>query len=123
MAATDEAQLIVKAYQEKYNELAGQAALQQKTIDIIHGIGDKVGGIEEDLAFSVNTFNKQIKEVENQIQMDKKKDTTVEDPFAWIDTLLNYLLIIALGLAIFMIIRKLVRPAPMGLPPAINNAD
>jgi hypothetical protein len=122
MAATNEADLIVKAYQEKYNELAGQAMLQQKTIDVIHGLGDKVSGIEDDLVFSNKTFNKQIEDVKNQIQMDKKKDI-VTDPFAWVDTLLNYLLIIALALAIFMIIRKLVRPSSMGLPSQINNAD
>ena len=103
MAATAEAQAITRSYQEKYNDLTAQSAVQQKTIGILNNIRDKVGGLEDDLTFSVTTFNKQIADIENEIQMERRHETGPPTPDnAWIDTLLNYLIIISLGVAVFM---------------------
>jgi hypothetical protein len=45
---------------------------QASTIQVINGLRDKVLTVKDDMAFSVRTFQKQVDNIKNQINIDKK---------------------------------------------------
>jgi archaellum component FlaC len=107
MAAT-ESQLISANYQKKYDDLTNQLAIQQKSIDTMNNIQDKVGGIKDDLVFSVKTFKKQINDIRNQINIDQHEQVKkVNETVSWLDSILNFLIIVALLVAIVAVFRNL----------------
>jgi hypothetical protein len=107
MAAT-ESQLISANYQKKYDDLTNQLAIQQKSIDTMNNIQDKVGGIKDDLVFSVKTFKKQINDIRNQINIDRHEHgKKMNETVSWLDSILNFLIIVALLVAIVAVFRNL----------------
>jgi hypothetical protein len=106
--ADAEAKAISSDYQKKYDDLTNQLAIQQKSIDTMNNIQDKVGGIKDDLIFSVKTFKKQIGDIRNQINIDKHDQVKkVNETVSWLDSILNFLVIAALLVAIVAVFRSL----------------
>jgi hypothetical protein len=96
---------------QKYREAAEAINLrkneQQKTIDIVNGIKDKVLSLKDDFQYSVSTFSDQLEKVKMQLNMEnrsreKERDTT----WVWVDVILNALLVIVLLYAIYTFARR-----------------
>jgi uncharacterized membrane-anchored protein len=106
--AASESQVISANYQKKYDDLTNQLAIQQKSIDTMNNIQDKVGGIKDDLIFSVTTFKKQIRDIQNQINIDKHDQVKkVNETVSWLDSILDFLATVALLVAIVAVFRRL----------------
>jgi soluble cytochrome b562 len=100
-----EADPLLNQYRAAYQQTLGQIDKQQKTLDVVQGVKDKVLSLRDDLDYSVSTFGKQIKEIKNQINMNRSE--TKEDENFWVNFLLNAMIVlISLGVA-FMLFTKI----------------
>lgn len=111
--ANTEAQPVVNTFTSQYRDLAGKKDQQQRTIDVIKGLRDKVLSVKDDLSFSVNTFQKQVDAVKNKINIDKKaRIETIETTTSWIDTFLNWTIAIATIVSIVLLVRRFASGGP-----------
>lgn len=97
-----------------YNDLVNRIRQQSNTIQIVDGVKDKLGSLRDEFQFSVGTFGKQVQELKNQIQIERKKkeeEKVISTP--WFDILLNVLIVGVLIYAIFVIFKRVVRPKPI----------
>lgn len=117
--ATGDARREADAYISKYTELMNQYTRQKSTMDTIKGAKDKVQGLEQDLTFSVSTFSKQISEIQNQINVDRQRGETVKD--SWFDSILNILILLSFGFAIYSVGRALFSRAVSVLPQSMST--
>lgn len=100
----------VNQYNQIKSDLTTRLNQQQQTIDVVNAVKDKVLSMKDDFAYTTNTFSKQISELKNQIQMERKKTEIQKvEVFSWVDALLNIALsILVLGLVV-VIIRKMLK--------------
>jgi hypothetical protein len=111
--ANTEAQPVIASLFSKYNSLKERREQQQSTIDVMNGVKDRVLGVRDDLKFSVTQFQKQIGDIKNQINKDKRAQTEViAQTSSWIDVFLNWLIAIVTIIAIFLVARRFVGLAP-----------
>lgn len=108
--ANVEAQPIVNNVVAQYNAIKEKRDQQQSTIEVINGVRDRILSVKDDLEFSVKTFQKQIGDVKNQINKDKRDQTqAIVATTSWIDVLLNWLIAITTIIAIFFLARYIMR--------------
>ena len=89
---------------------------QQKTIDVVNGIKDKVLSLKDDFKYSVNTFSDQLEKVKIQINMENRSRVQERDTtWTWVDLGLNVLLVAVLVYAVYTFVRRyfLAKPPPM----------
>lgn len=110
----------VNKYSDAYEDLTTRINQQQKTVDLVTSVKDKVLSIRDEFRYSVNTFGKQINELKNQINIEKKKHEKEEvtSSSTWFDIFLNVLLILVSVFVIYVIYRKMTRPV---LPPGYTT--
>ena len=110
--AKSEVEPEVQKYQDAVNSVKMRTQEQQKTLDVVNGIKDKVLSLRDDFKYSVNTFQDQIEKVKMQIAMENrtrdKEDT--DRTSAWINTILNVLLVVVLAYAAYVLVRKVLFP-------------
>lgn len=103
-----------------YTDLTNRINQQTNTVQIVDGVKDKLGSLRDEFQYSVGTFGKQIQELKNQIQIERKKrEQEKVAPADWLGILLNALIVIVLFYAIFVIFKKFIRPKP--ITPSINT--
>lgn len=104
----------VNKYSDAYQDLTTRVNQQQKTVDLVTSVKDKVLSIRDEFRYSVNTFGKQINDLKNQINIEKKKhqQEVITSSTGWIDIFLNVLLILVSVFVIYVIYRKMRQPAP-----------
>lgn len=102
----------VQRYKDAVDSVQARTRDQQKTLDVVNGIKDKVLSLRDDFRYSVNTFQDQIEKVKMQISMEnrtrEKEDT--DRTSAWINTILNVLLVVVLAYAAYVLVRKVLFP-------------
>lgn len=109
----------VKKYQDAVTAVNVRTQEQQKTIDIVNGIKDRVLSLRDDFRYSVNTFSDQLEKVKIQINMENRsRDKERDSTWAWIDVILNTLLIAALLYAVYTLASRYLfaKPATTTLP-------
>jgi hypothetical protein len=82
---------------------------QQKTIDVVNGIKDKVLSLKDDFKYSVNTFSDQLEKVKIQLNMENRsrmKEQSTEQSWSWLDIGLNLGLVLALLYAVYTFVRR-----------------
>lgn len=105
-----EAQPVIDGLISQYRALQTKRAQQQSTMDVINGLKDKVLSVKDDLSFSVNTFQKQVDAIKNQINIDKKNQVdAVKATASWVESVLNWLIAIATIVCIVLLVRRLTR--------------
>lgn len=105
-----EAQPTIDQYVRQYQLLQDNINQQRSTLDVVTGVKDKVLSVEDDLRFSVSAFERQIDNIRNQMNMDKKKQIeTAQQSSSWFDTLLNWLIVAATLVAIITVVRYIMR--------------
>lgn len=112
--AKSEVAPIVNQLKTEIESTQNQIDSQKKTVDVLIGVKDKVLTLRDDFAYSVGTFQKQISDIRNQINIQKRKyETREEKPtYSFWDVLLNTLIVISLCVAIYMVYTKLRNPSP-----------
>ena len=120
IAAADVAPEVAK-YRGAVAAVTTRTQEQQKTIDIVNGIKDKVLSLKDDVKYSVNTFSDQLEKVKTQIAMETRaRPPTPDSSWDWIDITLNVLLVGVLLGAIVVLVRRMwsrpATPAPAPTP-------
>jgi flagellar hook-basal body complex protein FliE len=108
--ANVEAQPVVDRIVRSYTDIQSKRDQQRSTLEVANGIRDKLLSVKGDLQYSVSAFQKQIREIKNQINMDKKKQIEIaKENNSWIDSLLNWLIAITTLVAIVVVVRQLTK--------------
>lgn len=99
-----EAKPKAESYLATYTDLATRRNQQQKTMDVVNAVKDRVLSMKDDFQMTTDVFSKQITELKNQIQLESKaKAKTTSTVVGWMDMLLNALLVLALLVAVVVI--------------------
>lgn len=88
---------------DEYHFLSNQSKQQQSTMDLISSVKDNLFMVKDDLEFSVGTFDKQISDIQNQINMNKRKQQQAVDYGSWMMMGLNIAIVLALLFAVFVL--------------------
>ena len=97
----------VRKYRDAVNAINVRTQEQQKTIDVVNGIKDKVISLKDDFKYSVNTFGDQLEKVKVQLNMENRSRQEVkEKSWSWMDIGLNVLLVIVLLYAVYTMVRR-----------------
>lgn len=121
--ANVEAQPVVNDYLKKYNDLQQKKQEQKSVLEVANAMKNKLLSVQGNLQYSVGAFQKQIGDIKNQINMDKKKQIEqAESTTNWIDTLLNWLIALTTIVAIVLFVRYYMRSRvqssiPSTMPP------
>jgi hypothetical protein len=108
--ANVEAQPVVNDLIGKYQSLQSRRSQQQAVIDSMKGVKDSVLTVKDELSFSVSNFQRQIADITNQINKDKRVQTIeLLNATSWIEVLLNWLIGLSTLIAIFFLIRYFMR--------------
>ena len=106
--AKSEVDPVISQYENTYRDIKKRTDQQKKTLDVVNGVKDKVLSVRDEFQYSVDTFGKQINELKNQINIEKRtREKEKESTWSWVDGLLNILLVVVLLFAVFTIYRKL----------------
>ena len=97
----------VQKYRDNLNAVNLRKQEQEKTIDVVKGLKDKVLTLKDDFKYSVNTFSDQLEKVKIQLNMENRtRERETDNTWAWIDTILNGLLIAVLLYAVYTFVRR-----------------
>jgi hypothetical protein len=119
--ANTEAQPVINDLIGKYQTIKYRRSQQQSVIDSMNNVKDSVISVKDDLNFSVSNFKKQIEDIKNQINKDKREQSVeLVKATTWIEVLLNWLIGLSTLIAIFFLIRYIMRPKP-GEPPSDSD--
>jgi hypothetical protein len=107
----------VQKYRQAVDAVNIRTQEQQKTIDVVNGIKDKVLSLKDDFKYSVNTFSDQMEKVKIQLNMtnrsrEQEKDTTWD----WVNLILNVLLVAVLVYAVYTFVRRYFISRPPAIP-------
>ena len=101
----------VQKYRDAASAINSRTQEQQKTIDVVQGIKDKVISLKDDMKYSVNTFSDQLAKVKMQLNMENRSRQEVkEKTWSWIDIGLNVLLVLVLLYAVYTLVRRFFIP-------------
>ena len=97
----------VQKYRDSVNAVNLRTQEQQKTIDVVNGIKDKVLSLKDDFKYSVNTFDDQLEKVKTQLNMENRsREKEVETTWTWVNLILNVLLVAVLLYAVYTFVRR-----------------
>ena len=105
VAAADARRMTDRCASE-YRFLSNQASQQQSTLDLINSVKDNLFTVKDDMAYSVGTFDKQVNDIRNQINLNKRQREQAVDYGKWLSMALNIAIVLALVFAIFTVGRK-----------------
>lgn len=107
----------IQKYRDAVSAVNIRTQEQQKTIDIVNGIKDKVLSLKDDFKYSVNTFGDQLEKVKIQLNMENRsREEEKKESWSWLDIGLNVLLVAILAYAIYSLTRRYFltrRPPPV----------
>jgi hypothetical protein len=92
-----------------YQFLTNQVYQQQQTLDLIDNLKDSVFTVKDDMEYSVGTFDKQIGDIRNQININRRIRQQATDYGSWLNTGLNVLIVLALLYLVFTVGRRALR--------------
>ena len=97
----------VQKYRDSVDAANVRTQEQQKTIDVINGLKDKVLSLKDDFKYSVNTFGDQLEKVKVQLNMENRsREKERDNTWTWVDLILNVLLVGVLVYAVYTFIRR-----------------
>lgn len=105
----------LQQYRSTYETTLGQKTGQQKTLDIIEAVRDRVLSLKDDFQWSTNMFKSQLESVKSQLNIERRgrTATTVNQDttgfYGWLALILNLVTIIVIvyfGLTVWKIVRK-----------------
>lgn len=119
--ARAEIEPIIQKYTNEYVSLMGQLNNQMQAYDTMSSIKDKVFRVKDDLTYSADLMLGQVSKLRSQIDLDRRKREEGGGEPAWVswtNLALNVLLVLALGAALWFVIKKLRSPKAPGATPS-----
>lgn len=104
--ATAEANEAADKYKKIYDDAIDRKNKQQQTLDVVSGVASNVTTLKDDFQYAVGTFAKQIRDLKNQIQIEKAQKPQIS-PSGWLDIFLNILIVGLLILTVWLLVRKI----------------
>ncbi len=105
-----EAREKAEAYVSEYTNLARREQQQTKTMDVVNAVKDNILSMKDDFELTTGAFAKQLTDLKNQIQMERKKGAIqTASVLTWVSTLLNVILVLVLIVAVVLLIRKVTK--------------
>jgi hypothetical protein len=104
----------VQRFQQMRDENLRRLQQQQTTRDVVTNVKDKVVGLRDELKYSVNTFQKQINDIKDQINIEnrvRKAEKAGMSTTEKINWFLNIALVLLLCISVYMLFRKLSGPS------------
>jgi hypothetical protein len=104
----------IQQYRSTYETALGQKSGQQRTLDIIEAVKDRVLSIKDDFQWSTNMFKSQLERVKSQMNMERRgrTATTLNEEttgfYRWLNLIINLAIIVAalyLALTLWKVIR------------------
>lgn len=114
----------VASYMSSYQDLTNRQTQQQRTMDVVKSVKDKVISMKDDFKTTTNVFGKQIQELKSQIEIERRKGAEQKEEIqSWIHYLVNTLLVVFAIAAIITIVRKLMvkNSTPIKTPISIRT--
>jgi len=97
----------VQKYRDAVSAVNVRTQEQQKTIDVVNGIKDKVLSLKDDFKYSVSTFGDQLEKVKIQLNMENRsREKERDNTWTWVDLGLNVLLVAVLLYAVYTFARR-----------------
>jgi hypothetical protein len=112
---SDEVSPEIQRYRSLYETALEQKTGQQKTLDIIEAVKDRVLSLKDDFQWSTSMFKTQLDRVKSQLNMERRgrEATTVNEDttgfYQWFTILLNLAIVVAgiyLALTLWKVVRK-----------------
>ena len=113
-------------FMNEYQFLQTQSMQQQQSLDLINSVKDNLLTVKDDIEYSVEIFGKQVNDIRNQININRKIRQQAVDYGTWLNIGLNLLIVFALIYLLFVVGRKWVgrsTPTPAPTPPSANTND
>lgn len=99
----------VASYMASYQDMTTRQTQQQRTIDVVKAVKDKVVSMKDDFKTTTNVFAKQIGELKSQIEIEKRRSLEEKQASTnWAHLVVNVLLVVFAIAAILVIVRKLI---------------
>jgi len=104
----------IVGYLQTYNDMTNRLGQQQRTLDIVQSVKDRILSLKDDFAYTTNTFSKQMGELKNQIELEKKRSQVEkQEVVSWVNIGLNILILLLAIVAVIIVARKLLKsPKP-----------
>jgi hypothetical protein len=99
-----------------------QSNQQQDTLDLIRTVKDNLFSVKDDLEYSVGTFDKQVSDIQNQINKNKRVHEQAVDYGAWMLFGLNIAVVLALLYTIWVLGSTFTKRSSPSPPPAGGGA-
>lgn len=95
----------IQEFRKNLADVKGRQAQQQKTVDVVDGLRDKVVSLKDDFKYSTDTLQRQLTKIKDQIILDRRKrqDQSTDSKWDLLDKGLNYALVAILLLAAWKI--------------------
>lgn len=107
----------VQRYQTALSNIETQKQQQQRTLDVVQGVKDRVISLKDDFQYSVTMLSDQVEKLKSQINIENRSREKPKDTFwQWLDIVLNIALIAVLAYAAWVLYKKF-RPAPAAYTP------
>jgi hypothetical protein len=111
----------VASYVSSYQDMTRRQEQQQRTMDVVKAVKDKVISMKDDFKMTTNVFGKQIAELKSQIEIEKRRSLDEKQEVqSWFDFVVNILVVVFAIAAILAIVRKLVSTPATPAPPTIG---
>lgn len=99
----------IQRYKDAVASIRLRTQEQQKTIDVVQGVKDKVLSLRDDFKYSVNTFSDQLEKLRLQINLDNRgREKETDTTWDWVNLVLNVVLVVLLLYAAYVLVRKVV---------------
>jgi hypothetical protein len=82
---------------------------QQQTLDLVNSVKDNLLTVKDDMEYSVGTFSKQISDIRNQININRKSHQLANDYGRWLSIGLNVFIVLALIFLLFTVGRQAIK--------------
>lgn len=99
-------------YRSSYTSVLQQKDSQQRTLDIIQAVKDRVLSLKDDFQYTTTTFQKQIETLKSQLNIQRRSRTETPEAapqqgvFSWLNAVLNLLIVVGLVYAGLTIWKK-----------------
>lgn len=101
----------VQRYRTAVSDADARTRDQQKTLDVVNGIKDKVLSLRDDFKYSVGTLSNQVEKVRAQVNLENRtRDKEKDNTWVWVDTILNVVLVVALVYAAYTVGKRYLFP-------------
>jgi hypothetical protein len=103
-----------------FTDIEHRKKQQQRTIDVMNGLKDKVLSIKNDFKYSTDTLQNQLTKIQDQVIFDRRKreEQSRDNKWELVDKVLNYIIVAVLLFAVWRIYKTYFSSPAAASPPS-----